>query len=104
MAETRIKVTSGRHIYQMGVASGMRTMVERLRKVPDNQKWPGFALALATAEALAADEYAYSISRNLALIAKSGGDVATHKAAAFDPQTSELIVTNYEPGLLDDIE
>lgn len=94
--DTRVKVNSTRHLFEMGISAGLGAAVEKLEAVPKNlHATPGFQLALATLRAVDANQRASTVSRNLALLAKNGVDVATHKAVSYDPNTDELICEFY---------
>lgn len=94
--DTRVKVDSTRHLFEMGISAGLRASQDKLESLPKNlQATPGFQLALATICAMAAEQRASTVSRNLALLARNGVDIATHKAISYDPNTDELICEFY---------
>lgn len=96
--DQRVKVNSPRHTYEMGIAGGLNYAVLLLKDLPENLRaTPGLQLAIATVQAAAADQRASAVSRNLAMLAKNGIDVAVHKAVSYDAETDELTCELYSP-------
>ena len=94
--DTRVKIGNPRHTFEMGVSAGMNAAVEAIRALPENLRaTPGLQLALATVTAVSAETRANAVSRNLALLARNGVDVATHRAVSYDPSKDELICEFY---------
>lgn len=82
----------------MGIAGGLNFAVRLLQELPENlRSTPGLQLAIATVQAAASEQRASAVSRNLAILAKNGIDVAVHKAVAYDSETDELICELYSP-------
>ncbi len=98
IAPERVKITDPLHIYMMGFGQGQMHLVETLEGIAKPlQQTPGFALALATAQAEMNKHRADVISRNLAAVAKAGINIAHHRSVRWDPMTGELLVEFYHP-------
>jgi tRNA pseudouridine-54 N-methylase len=102
MEDKKVKIEDARFAYGMGITTGLLTAAEALNEMDDKlQSVPGFQLAKATIKALAEEDRALRISKNLAFLAKSGVDISRHKSVTYDPNNSEMICTFYDPDLFE---